>query len=28
VRRAATGAWEGTHEDLESGVVRRWMRET
>ena len=26
VRRDERGAWECTHEDLESGVVRRWMR--
>lgn len=26
VRRAEDGAWECTHEDLDSGVVRRWQR--
>lgn len=27
VRRIAGGAWECTHEDLESGVVRNWTRD-
>lgn len=26
VRRDASGAWECTHEDLDTGVVRRWAR--
>ncbi len=28
VRRNGSGAWDCTHEDLDSGVVRRWVRGT